>query len=196
MKNKTRILSFLALPLLLTSCLSKSDRYDNIEEYNKWLESAIENSDFHSELYIFPSEINKESAKNFMYRTSSSLFSGAYFFYLVMEYDETAYNNEITRLADVKATYANGEVKTIIHSEERKAYISIQQNNRHEYAYYDETNHIIAYVSNQLYDWGMTGIDKEYYIGDIEIENKDMNGGYNIYYRYEGDVGYYIKDNI
>lgn len=196
MKNKTRILSFLALPLLLTGCLSKSDRYDNIEEYNKWLESAIENSDFHSELYIFPSEINKESAKNFIYRTSSSLFSGAYFFYLVMEYDETTYNNEITRLADVKATYANGEVKAIIHSEERKTYISIQQNNRHEYAYYDETIHVIAYVSNQLYDWGMTGIEKEYYIQDIEIENKDMNGGYNIYYRYDGDVGYYIKDNI
>ena len=196
MNNKSHLLLLTTLPLLLTSCLGKSDKYDNIEEYNKWLNEAVENSDFHSELYIFPTEIDKESAKSFLYRTKESLFNGSYFLYLVMEYDETAYNGEIERLSNVKATFSNGEVKSVIHNEEKKVYLTIQQNNRHEYAYYDETKHLIAYVSNQLFDWGMTGIEKEYCIEDVPLEEKDLYDGYNMYYLYQGDVGYYVKESV
>ena len=195
MKNNARILLFLSLPFLLTGCLAKSEKFDNVDEYQTYLEAAINNSDFHTELYIFPSEVNKDSVKNFVYRTKEGLLNGDYFFYLVMEYDETTYSSEIERLSNVKATFSNGTVKNVIHNEEKKVYLAIQQNSRNEYAYYNETNHQIAYVSNQLYDWGMTGIDKEHYIDDVPIEEKDLYGGYNIYYRYEGDVGYYIKEN-
>ena len=195
MINKTRVLLFLAVPFLLTGCLAKSEKYDNVDNYKEYLAKAIENSDFHTELYIFPSEISKDSVKNFIYRTKEGLLNGDYFFYLVMEYDETTYSNEIERLSNVKATFKEGTVKSVLHNEEKKVYLTIQQNGRNEYAYYDESKHQIAYVSNQLFDWGMTGIDKEHYIDNVPIEEKDRYGGYNIYYRYEGDVGYYIKDN-
>ena len=89
MKNVIK-LSLMIPMLLLTGCTS-TKTYDNPQEYLEYLKTAVENSDFHSELYIFPQEIEQEEIQTLTYETRDSLFNGSYFFYLVAQYYYMSY---------------------------------------------------------------------------------------------------------
>ena len=51
--------------LLLSGCSCSS----NVRTYDDALNEAIENTDFHSQLYIFPESTNKGTPTNFSYKS-------------------------------------------------------------------------------------------------------------------------------
>lgn len=194
MKNVSKL--SLVLPcLLLVSCFSPKT-YTDTSKYPEYLKSAIENSDFHSKLYIFPQDISQEEIKTVTYQARDDLFAGSYFFYLVAQYNQERFLEEISRLDSVKAVFKDGTIKPILKYEEQELYLTIDKDNRCEYVKYNEETYEIAYVSNQLFEWYKVDISNEYLQDDVTIpqELDDGDNTYNMYYSYKDDVGYYVDD--
>ena len=196
--KKPIIATLMMIPFLaLEGCATKAN--NNVNQYETLLKQSINNSDFHSELYIFPSEINTENAVAFSYKTREDLFTGSYLLYLVMKYDQNQFNAELERLDAIKAAIEipNNVFKTksIIKDTDTSQYVTITQNSRYEYVKYNSETLEIAYVSNQLFTWKETGIKNEYLYKDIKIptELDDGDNSYNMYYYRVDDIGYYVK---
>ena len=184
------------MPLMLSGCLSKLVKHTDPKDYTSCLESAIKNADFHSELYIFPKNIKEESINNFSYQIRDGLFSGSYFFYLVVNYNQVDFEQELLRLDNIKATFKKGNEKSILKYQEYSLYLTINKDDRYEYVKYDAEKLEIAYVSNQLFTWDKIEISNDHLLDDVTIptELDDGNNSYNMYYSYEGDVGWYVTD--
>jgi len=196
--KKPIIATLMMIPFLtLGGCATKAN--NNVNQYETLLKQSINNSDFHSELYVFPSEINTENAVAFSYKTREDLFTGSYLLYLVMKYDQNQFNAELERLDTIKADIEipNNVFKTknIIKDTDASQYVTITQNSRYEYVKYNSETLEIAYVSNQLFTWKETGIKNEYLYKDIKIptELDDGDNSYNMYYYRVDDIGYYVK---
>jgi hypothetical protein len=196
--KKPIIATLMMIPFLtLGGCATKAN--NNVNQYETLLKQSINNSDFHSELYVFPSEINTENAIAFSYKTREDLFTGSYLLYLVMKYDQNQFNAELERLdaikADIEIPNNVFKTKNIIKDTDTSQYITITQNSRYEYVKYNSETLEIAYVSNQLFTWKETGIKNEYLYKDIKIptELDDGDNSYNMYYYRVDDIGYYVK---
>ena len=189
------------LPSILLSSCSMSIRTNSDKStYQDTYQKYVLNGDFHSELYIFPSEVNIDSIVDFKAMERDSIFTGDYLLYLVMKYDFTSYQNEINRLANIYTYFNRMEArKDILHLEESHAYISIYTSTKFEYAIYNSETLEIAYISNQLFTNKDIELNEKYILKDINIpeDRLDTFGNeklFNIYYYYEGDIGYYVKD--
>ena len=196
--KKPIIVTLMMIPFLtLGGCVTKAN--NNVNQYETFLKQSIDNSDFHSELYVFPSEINTESAVAFSYKTREDLFTGSYLLYLVMKYDQNQFDAELNRLdvikADIEIPNNVFKTKNIIKDTDTSQYVAITQNSRYEYVKYNSETLEIAYVSNQLFTWKETGIKNEYLYKDIKIptELDDGDNSYNMYYYRVDDIGYYVK---
>ena len=196
--KKPIITTLMMIPFLaLGGCATKAN--NNVNQYETLLKQSINNSDFHSELYVFPSEINTENAVAFSYKTREDLFTGSYLLYLVMKYDQNQFNAELERLdaikADIEIPNNVFKTKNIIKDTDTSQYVAITQNSRYEYVKYNAETLEIAYVSNQLFTWRETGIKNEYLYKDIKIptELDDGDNSYNMYYYRVDDIGYYVK---
>lgn len=196
--KKPIIATLMMIPFLtLGGCATKAN--NNVNQYETLLKQSINNSDFHSELYVFPSEINTENAIAFSYKTREDLFTGSYLLYLVMKYDQNQFNAELERLdaikADIEIPNNVFKTKNIIKDTDTSQYVTITQNSRYEYVKYNSETLEIAYVSNQLFIWKETGIKNEYLYKDIKIptELDDGDNSYNMYYYRVDDIGYYVK---
>lgn len=196
--KKPIITTLMMIPFLtLGGCATKAN--NNVNQYETLLKQSINNSDFHSELYVFPSEINTENAIAFSYKTREDLYTGSYLLYLVMKYDQNQFNAELERLdaikADIEIPNNVFKTKNIIKDTDTSQYVTITQNSRYEYVKYNSETLEIAYVSNQLFTWKETGIKNEYLYKDIEIptELDDGDNSYNMYYYRVDDIGYYVK---
>ena len=196
--KKPIIATLMMIPFLtLGGCATKAN--NNVNQYETLLKQSINNSDFHSELYVFPSEINTENAVAFSYKTREDLFTGSYLLYLVMKYDQNQFNAELERLdaikADIEIPNNVFKTKNIIKDTDTSQYVAITQNSRYEYVKYNSETLEIAYVSNQLFTWRETGIKNEYLYKDIKIptELDDGDNSYNMYYYRVDDIGYYVK---
>ena len=196
--KKPIITTLMMIPFLtLGGCATKAN--NDINQYETLLKQSIDNSDFHSELYVFPSEINTENAVAFSYKTREDLFTGSYLLYLVMKYDQNQFNAELERLDTIKADIEipNNVFKTknIIKDTDTSQYVTITQSSRYEYVKYNSETLEIAYVSNQLFTWRETGIKNEYLYKDIKVpaELDDGDNSYNMYYYRVDDIGYYVK---
>lgn len=196
--KKPIIATLMMIPFLtLGGCATKAN--NNVNQYETLLKQSINNSDFHSELYVFPSEINTENAIAFSYKTREDLFTGSYLLYLVMKYDQNQFNAELERLdaikADIEIPNNVFKTKSIIKDTDTSQYVTITQNSRYEYVKYNSETLEIAYVSNQLFTWRETGIKNEYLYKDIKIptELDDGDNSYNMYYYRVDDIGYYVK---
>lgn len=197
--KKPIIATLMMIPFLtLGGCATKAN--NDINQYETLLKQSINNSDFHSELYVFPNEINTENAIAFSYKTREDLFTGSYLLYLVMKYDQNQFNAELERLdaikVDIEIPNNVFKTKNIIKDVNTSQYVTICKDSRYEYVKYNSETLEIAYVSNQLFAWKETGIKSEYLYKDIEIPTELDDGGnsYNMYYYYEADIGYYVKD--
>ena len=180
--------------MVLGSC--KRDTRTNAEQYLDQIKECRENKDFHSQLYIFPESLNGEIIKYF-YMEESDLFTGSYFYYLALQYDEETFNNELTRLSQVKSEFPKfNKVKPVIHFEEQSLYLTISRDNRYEYALYDKEKLEIAFISNQLFTCYQVKVLPEHGLPDLTIPNEydDGKNSYNIYYLYDGDVGIEVVD--
>ena len=195
MNNKTKILGILwVFPLIMCSC--ETDKRTNAEQYLDQITECRNNSDFHSQLFIFPETLNGEIVKYF-YMEESDIFTGSYFLYLVLDYDLQTYNSEIARLEQVKAEFTKfNKTKFVISYPEEKAYLTIFKDNRFEYALYDSNKLEIAYVSNQLFTWDRAQVLPEHNMPNFKIptEIDDGNNSYNMYYHYVDNVGWEITD--
>lgn len=196
--KKPIIATLMMIPFLtLSGCATKTN--NDVNQYETLLKQSIDNSDFHSELYVFPSEINTENAIAFSYKTREDLFTGSYLLYLVMKYDQNQFNAELERLdaikADIEIPNNVFKTKNIIKDADTLQYVTITQNSRYEYVKYNSDTLEIAYVSNQLFTWRETGIKKEYLYKDINVPSELDEGGnsYNMYYYRVDDIGYYVK---
>lgn len=196
--KKPIIAAIMMIPFLtLGGCATKAN--NDVNQYDTLLKQSINNSDFHSELYVFPSEINTENAIAFSYKTREDLFTGSYLLYLVMKYDQSQFNAELERLdaikADIEIPNNVFKTKNIIKDTDTSQYVTITQNSRYEYVKYNSETLEIAYVSNQLFTWRETGIKNEYLYKDIKIptELDDGDNSYNMYYYRVDDIGYYVK---
>ena len=192
--NKTRFLA--VIPALFCVSCFKPTTKSNPEEYLDLLKQCRDESDFHTELYIFPDTTKNTEIKSFYYSHTQDLFTGSFLLYLVLDYQETGFEAELERLSSVKATYKGGEEKHAISYPDQHLFLTIKQEARFEYAVYDKEKCEIAYVSNQIYNWDKIPVDSKYVIPDLIIpeELDDKNNTYNIYYLYDGDVGLYIED--
>ena len=160
--------------LALGGCAIRTD--NNVEKYEELYYEMIDNLDFHTELYIFPKKIDTKQAVAFSAKSRDDLFNGSYLFYLLMKYEESQFNAELERLDAVKAEIEipNNVVKTkkIIKDTKTSQYVTISKNSNYEYVKYNaETYENI----------------------EIPSEIADGKNEYNMYYYYEGDIGYYVK---
>ena len=184
---------FLIPPILfLNGCKNYID--NTVERYSELLEKFKKESDFHSELYVFPERIDVNRVIKFRSQYQEFLFTGSYLFYLVYQY-ENDFDVEIQRLKQIKANYKNGKSKSIIHFEEKSLFITINKDYRYEFVKYNTSAKQITYTSNQLYQWDEINIDS---LESIPIPKSldDGENSYNMYYFYEGDIGYYVKDDF
>jgi len=196
--KKPIIATLMMIPFLtLGGCAIKTN--NDVNQYETLLKQSIDNSDYHSELYIFPSKINTEYAIAFSYKSREDLFTGSYLLYLVMKYDQNQFNAELERLdaikADIEIPNNVFKTKSIIKDTDTSQYVTITQNSRYEYVKYNSETLEIAYVSNQLFSWMETGIKTEYQYKDIKVpaELDDGDNSYNMYYYRVDDIGYYVK---
>lgn len=195
-----KIIPLTLLTILLCSSCSTNK---NIKKYSDVFKEAKGNVDFHTQLHIFPENTDSGTPKDFIYKTRDDLFTGSYVFYLVMQYEEETFNNELVRLNDVKANfYDEFPAKHIIHYEEDNLYLSVYRDSRYEYVKYYPDTKVIAYVSNQLYEWPLSGVNSLHILGNVTIP-EDLDDGensYNMYYYYTydpslgGHVGMYTSD--
>ena len=197
--KKPIIATLMMMPFLtLSGCAIKAN--NDINQYETLLKQSIDEFDFHSEFYVFPSKINTENASAFSYKSREDLFTGSYLLYLVMKYDQNQFDAELSRLDTIKADFEikPGVFKTkpIIKDTNTSQYVTICKDSRYEYVKYNSETLEIAYVSNQLFSWKETGIKADYLYKDIKVPAELDDGGnsYNMYYYYEGDIGYYVKD--
>ena len=179
-------------PLALTGC--KTIKINDVNKYNELLKQCRDESDFHTELYVFPEKIEKNRVKDFRYQWTEGLFAGSFLFYLVYQWGDD-YDEEIDRISKVKAVFKDRGEKSILHYEKQKMYVSIYNEDgcRYEFVKYDSSKKIITYTSNQLYQWDEIKIDEPEKI-KIPKDLLDWKEFYNMYYFYEGDVGYYVED--
>ena len=197
--SKGRILQILPVFPALFCVGCKTNTKTNVEDYLDILKEAREKSDFHSQLYLYPETIEGAEIVTFLYQETEDLFTGSYFFYLVLTYNENDFNAEVQRMSKVKAEFKNGVVKTVIPYPEQSAFLSINKDNRYEYALYNKETLEIAYISNQLYDWKqLTILAERHYMPNFIIppEYDDGNETYNLYYCYQGGIGYEVTDDI
>jgi len=166
------------------------------EEYVDILKECIADQDFHSQLYIFPKSIEGLEIQKFVFSNTTDLFNGSWLMYLSLKWDKDGFNNELERLNDIKAEYKTGDVKPIIKFEEESIYLTIKRDNRYEYVLYNKETFEVTYASNQLYEWKKTPVLEEHILPELDIpkELDDGNNTYNMYYRYEGDVGWEVTD--
>ena len=195
MKNKLKIIGiFFVFPFLLCSC--KTDTRTNAEQYLDQIQECRNNSDFHSQLFIFPEALNGEIVKYF-YMEESDLFTGSYFFYLVLDYDKETYDSELARLEKVKSEFSKFNiVKPILSYPSQNAFLTISKDNRYEYVLYNAEKLEIAYISNQLFTWDRAQVLPEHTMPSFVIpkESDDGNNTYNMYYHYVDNVGWEITD--
>lgn len=191
MKRLLRLAAILPT-LLMSGCDNHVD--NRIESYSELLSKFKKESDFHSELYIFPEKIEKNRVIDFKTQYRESLFSGSYLFYLVYQY-ENDFDNEIERLSGIKASFKNGKTKSIIHYEEKSLFVTINKDSRYEFVKYNSSSKQIIYTSNQLYLWKELDIDS---LESTKVPKSidDGENSYNMYYFYEGDIGYYVIDDF
>ena len=200
MRNlKTKIISILAvIPVLFCSGCNTHTK-SNVEDYFDILNECRDKFDFHTKLYIFPETIEGTEIVKFFYQETSDLFTGSYFFYLVLTYSQEGFDAELQRMNEVKAVFKNGEEKTVLQYPEQSAYLTINRDNRFEYALYNKETLEIAYISNQLYQWkDLEILESRHSMPSFEIpsEKDDGENTYNMYYLYKGDVGYEVTDDI
>ena len=196
MNKISKILGILPVFSALFCVSCKKDTRTDWEAYRDILTDCINDRDFHSQLYIFPESIEGKEITKFVFSNTTDLFNGSWLMYLGLKWDEEGFNNELTRLDNVKAVYKTGDIKPVIKYEEQSLYLTIYKDNRYEYALYNSETFEIVYVSNQLYEWKDTPVIAEHILPSVTIpvEFDDGNNSYNIYYRYEGDVGWEIVD--
>ena len=184
---------FLAISCNVLNTTTKSD----VESYHDILVECINEKDFHSRLYIFPESIEGAEIEKFCFSHTENPFTGDFLMYLAVKWDEETFNNELARLATVKSVFRNGKEKSIIKFEEQTMYLTVNRNNRYEYALYNQENFEIVYVSNQLYEWkDIPVVEQEHILPSVIIpaELDDGENSYNMYYYYEGDVGLEVTD--
>ena len=195
MKNKIKIIGILGVfPIVLCSC--KVDKRTNAEQYLDQINECRNNKDFHTQLFVFPNELKGEIVKYFCME-ESDLFSGSYFYYLVLRYDDETYNSEINRIGHIKAEFTKfNKVKPILSYPEKNAFLSISKDNRYEYVLYNAENNEIAYISNQLFSWDRAQVLPEHTMPSFNIPAEYDDGGntYNMYYHYVDYVGWEITD--
>ena len=196
---KTRILSILSvIPVVFCSSCNTHTK-SNAEDYSDILNECREKFDFHTKLYIYPETIEGTEIVKFFYQETSDLFTGSYFFYLVLTYSQEGFDAELQRIGEAKAEFKNGAIKTVLSYPEQSAFLSINKDNRYEYALYNKETLEIAYISNQLYLWKELEIlEERHYMPTFVIpeEKDDGDNTYNMYYFYQGNVGYEVTDEI
>ena len=193
LKSMKALKTLLLVPLFcLSSCnlIVSSDS----EKYSDYRESLIKNTDCHSELYIFPENVDTSKINNLVYMSEESLFTGSYFLYASIDFTEEEYVTEIDRLKEIYAEFKNGERKPIISDKDNHIFITIARDMRFEFAMYNEEKHRIYYVTNQLFSWSAVTIDFEVPEFNIPSEVDDGDNSYNMYYYYTKDIGYYVND--
>lgn len=178
--------------VFLAGCKNYVD--NDVNKYIELREKYVKEEDFHSELYIFPDQVDKERVIKFRSQYQENLFTGSYLFYLVYQFSDD-YEDEINRLSSIKAEFKNGQSKSIIHYEKQSLFLTISKDNRYEYAKYESSTKRITYVSNQLYPWEEIKIDS-YESIKIPKSLDDGENSYNMYYFYEGDIGYYVTNDF
>ena len=185
------------LPLFsVVFCSCNTTTKTDYESYQDILKECIEASDFHTQLYIFAESIEGLEIKKFCFSNTEILFTGDWLMYLVIRWDEAGFNNELSRLDQVKSSFSNGKEKPIIKYEEQSLYLTINKDNRYEYALYESETHEIVYVSNQLYLWDDIPVEKEHILPSVTIPSEfdDGDNSYNMYYYYEGDIGMEVTE--
>ena len=183
--------------LFCTSCTTHTK--SNVEDYFDILKEAREEFDFHSQLYLYPDTIENTEIVTFLYQETEDLFTGSYFFYLVLTYSQEGFDAELERMNNVKAEYKNGVVKPALAYPDLNAFLTISKDNRYEYALYDKEKLEIAYISNQLYSWKqLTILEERHYMPNFVIpkEYDDGENTYNMYYYFEDNVGYEIGRDL
>lgn len=124
--------------------------YNSIEDYEKFEEFKG-----YSNLLIFPSQIPEKASNSSYYfkKDSSNLFDDDYQIYLMCQYDQQAYNQEVNRLAAIKQVC--GEEIHYVWKDEKNfsfpAIVAIYNNNHcYEYALLDDINKKIYYIFLQF----------------------------------------------
>ena len=194
--RKPIVATLMMIPFLaLGGCASRTN--DDVNKYEEVLAKAVQNSDFHSQLYVFPKKVDVNNVTNFRYMERDDLFNGSYLLYLSVKYNQTQFDAELERLDSVKAEFNSQKAtKPLLKFVDKSEYVAINRNSRYEYVKYDSESLEIAYVSNQIYEWAETGVKKEHLFEEVTIPSELDDGGnsYNMYYYYEADIGYYVND--
>ena len=180
------IITFVLLFTFSCSLINREE-YTDINNYESYLSLLKNSSDVQSGLFIFPSSVDVENVIEFKYVKEDGFFDGSYIFYLVCNYDDISYKNEIDRIKNIFINYGN-LIKTPLYLNDN-IYITISDvYGTYEYVIFDDSNNKVAYIFNQLLDFD--DISDEYILKNYKVskDKRDSNRpGYNMYYNYNSN---------
>ena len=194
-KNICLIIGSFIIAIIITIIIVKVvnndvNIYNDISKYSEYLISLRNSDDVHSDLLIFPEELNNYHVDEFKYFSRNGLFDGNYFFYLQINLDDD-FTNEVDRIKNISVNY-NGIIKKPIYEKEYfglPCYITIFDGfDTYEYALINEKERTITYIFNQLfsfYELGLSDFLNPYgYV--VSIDKRDKKSlGYNMYYSHD-----------
>lgn len=157
-----------------------------------------------SEMYLFPESVNEDEVTDFTSWSDTSYIPEYRYSYIFsIQYSESEYAKEKTRLENVKSTFFTGDKKVPYHDVGRSMYVALFNTQtklkQYEFVVYNDGNYTMEYVLNIGFTWEW--LKREVYLIDDIIIPYEMRDGewnpdniYSMYYL-STDQGYvYVTD--
>ncbi|MGN0317445.1 MAG: hypothetical protein ACI4E1_05845 [Lachnospira sp.] len=171
-----------SLPFKTEQGIEKYDKAKMVKEYS---------ADFDSGFFIFPNSIDNAKTARYESKVKTGLFDSDGYFILEAEYDETDFENEISRLSDISCDISYNETsvtKQVVYDEnmyEYPAYITSDGYDYiYEYALIDELNSRIIYVILSYPEYSKLQDYKEFLkknADEYNLDNKTVLENFTIY---------------
>jgi len=161
------------LPVEVTQGIENYDKINMQEKYG---------ADMDSEFLIFPDSVDNTIAVKYESEVKTGLFDSDGFFILEARYEETEFQNELRRLADItceiiyRGTSATNKIKYDEEMYKYPAYIASDGYDYvYEYALIDESNYRIVYITLSYPEYNKLQKYKDFLKINVDGYNHDNN---------------------
>ena len=160
----------------------------NTEQFMMKIRELNELDNMQSNLSIF--QTHQGNITSCVFYKENNLFGIMYQVYMDCRFDEDTFASEVERLKQLSCQQGHKK-QDIIFAQlgfPQPAYVTIFEDNIHEYALIDEENKRISYVFEQFSDTENSYIPKDKLYGDYKVQNWNVDDGYNMYLFFDGQA--------
>ena len=179
-------LIFFVSQKMVKSHYSSSDEYQLIRDTDSVVSNivSLQNSDQAAQSNFLIFQTNKGEIIDSVFYKENNLFDTTYQIYVECQYNDKDFDNELNRIKDLSCR-ENGITQNILYSKTGflyEAYISVFEENIHEYALVDKENSRVYYVYEQFSDIKNGNIPEDLLWKDFKLNKKNTEKGYNMYF--------------